>query len=73
MEQSFSLKAMKTTVESFKEVDVDSDGFVHPEEFDLSLNLETTVHQGYQAGRGNQKYRPEMENLPLSTGMLVSS
>ena len=27
-----------TAVEGFKEVDVDKDGFVHPGEFDLSLN-----------------------------------
>ena len=28
-----------TTVEDFKEVDVDNDGFVHPKEFDSSLNI----------------------------------
>ena len=48
--------SITTAFEDLKEVDVDSDGFVHPEEFDLSLNLETTVPHGYQAGRG------EMEN-----------
>jgi len=28
-----------TTVEDFKEVDVDNNGFVQPKEFDSSLNI----------------------------------